>query len=253
MNTILKEKDGADALDELKEKQDLLQVIHDDNKAVAELFFQFTQAEEDDEKETIFKQIDQGLTIHAQLVEEVLYPLVKDTAEDDDEEDEVDELVATSEAGAYVAAIILDELNDMDVDEEYFDAKMNILCELTKLQVKREEKEMFDKLRAADVELDEPGAEAVELKASLEEEARNPRIKRATSAKSPAKGGSAKKNSTKPTKASSKSGVKSASGAKSKPAAKSKSATGKSASKKSSGKTNSKKARTTSDVKKRSR
>lgn len=173
MNTIVKVDNEVDLEEKPVEKQDLLQVLHEDNEAIAELFFQFSQAEEDDEKQDLFEQIEMGLSVHSQVAEEILYPLVKDAAEEEDEE-EVDELIATSEAGAYISAVLLDEIGDLKPSDEYFQAKMTILCELTKLQVKREEKEMFDKLRAADMDLDEAAEEALELKTSLEEAARNP-------------------------------------------------------------------------------
>jgi hypothetical protein len=173
MNTLVMVDNEIDLEEKPVEKQDLLQFLHEDNGAIAELFFQFSQAEEDDEKQELFEQIEMGLSVHSQLVEEILYPLVKDAAEEEDEE-EVDELIATSEAGAYISAVLLDEIGDLKPSDEYFQAKMTILCELTKLQVKREEKEMFDKLRAADMDLDEAAEEALELKTSLEEAARNP-------------------------------------------------------------------------------
>jgi hypothetical protein len=174
MNTMSKVNDTIDIGSEAE--TDLLLLVHEDNSAAAELFFQFTQAEEDEDKQDIFDRINLGLTIHAQLVEELLYPLVVETAEQEDKE-EAEKLVAEAEAGNYVASLILDALNSMQPDDQYFEAKMTILCELTKLQVKREEKEMFDKLRAAKIDFDDIGDEAAERKVELVEEAQSSKAK----------------------------------------------------------------------------
>jgi hemerythrin superfamily protein len=255
MNTISKLADTIDAGSE--PESNLLQLVHEDNAAIAELFFQFTQAEEDDDKQEIFDQINSGLTVHAQLVEELLYPLVVETAEEDDKE-EAKKLVAEAEAGNYVASMVLEVLSSMEPSDEYFEAKMTILCELTKKQVKREEKEMFDKLRAADIDFDDIGDEAAERKAELVEDAQGSKIKSKmksasksksktkskTKSKSPAKT-SARKPASKSAAKSSKPTKKTTSNSKksgTKPVGKTGSKAGKPAKKSATSKTNNKKA-----------
>jgi len=187
MNTISKVETNTIDMG-IEPKADLLQLVHDDNAAVAELFFQFTQVEEDEQKQEIFEQIRLRLTLHVQLVEELLYPLVVETADEEDQE-EAKKLVTEAEAGNYIASLILDVLNTMEPDDEYFEAKMTILCELTKMQVKREEKEMFDKLRAAEVDFEELGDEAAKMKAELLEEAQSSKSKSKAKTKTSAKSG----------------------------------------------------------------
>ncbi len=152
-------------------KVDLIQLVHNDNKQVAELFFQFSQAEKDSEKQQIFDKIFTGLKVHAQLVEEVYYPLLPETAKKEDKE-EAQELVFEAEAGNYVASMILDVLVTMKPSDDYFDGKMAALHVLAKEQCKREEKDMFEKLKAAETEIDfdEIGENAAERKLELEEE-----------------------------------------------------------------------------------
>lgn len=203
-----KSKEAENDIDEQEMKmevtteksEDLLQLVHDDNKAVAELFFQFTQAEEDDEKEDLFGQIKAGLTLHAGLVEEMLYPLVPESVEDEDKED-AEKLVFEAEAGNYVASIILDELENTEVDDDYFDAKMTILCGIVKEQVKREEKSMFDKLQTADLDFEELGKEFADRKTEMEEEAEAPKAKGRSGSKTTAKKAPAKKTPAKQTQA----------------------------------------------------
>lgn len=140
-------------------------------KKVAELFFQFSQVEEDKEKRELFAKIMSGLKVHAQLVEEVYYPLLPETAKKEDKE-EAQELVFEAEAGNYVSSMILDVLATMKPSDDYFDGKMAVLHLLVKEQTKREEKEMFEKLKAAESEIDfkEIGAHAVERQMELQEE-----------------------------------------------------------------------------------
>lgn len=178
--------------DSIEQESDLLQLVHDDNKAVAELFFQFSQAEEDEEKQELFDKIKSGLTLHAGLVEEILYPLVPESAEEEDKED-AEKLVFEAEAGNYIASIILDELEVTEVDDDYFEAKLSILCGLVKEQVKREEKNMFEKLQAADLDFEELGQEYSERKSELEEEASAPKAK--AKAKTNSRSTAAKKSS----------------------------------------------------------
>ncbi|MBC8000617.1 MAG: hypothetical protein IAF58_21895 [Leptolyngbya sp.] len=196
-------EEQEDTIEVITEKrEDLLQLVHDDNKAVAELFFQFSQAEEDDEKEDFFEQIKTGLTLHAGLVEEVLYPLVGQFVEKEDKED-AEKLVFEAEAGNYISSLILDELENTEVDDDYFEAKMAILCGIVKEQVKREEKSMFDKLQMADLDFEELGKEFADRKAEMEGEAQAVKAKttartktsdKTTARKAPAKKPSAKKS-----------------------------------------------------------
>lgn len=202
------EDDEEEGVEETK--VDLIQLVHDDNVKVAELFFQFSQSEEDEEKQDLFKQIMLGLKVHAQLVEELYYPLLPETAKEEDKED-AEELVFEAEASNYVASMILDVLVTMKPSDDYFDGKMKVLHCLVKEQVKREEKEMLEKLKAAESEIDfeEIGSNAVERQMELQEElaAKSKRAK--TGAKSTAKA-SGKKSKAPAKKAASKSSAKSA-------------------------------------------
>jgi hypothetical protein len=208
---------------------DLVQLLHDDNTAMAELFFQYSQAEEDDEKQEIFEKIKTGLEVHSQLVEEIYYPLVPDAADEEDHE-EAQKLVFEAEAGNYVASLILEILSGMKPSDDYFDGKISILCELTKLQVKREEKEMFDKLQSADIDFDfeELGREAAELKLEIQGEVEAANLKAKSKAKSASnrakKTAKAKSAAKSKTSGKSKKAMSTKALAKSKPAAKTKKA-----------------------------
>ena len=175
MNTLSTTNDGKSSPPDQPEVQesanDFLQMIHNDNGDIAELFFQFSQVEEDQEKRGIFENIKSALTIHSQIGEELLYPLVVEVVDEEDKE-EAQKLVAETEAGNYIASLILDELTITDTDDEYFDAKMAILHDLVKEQVKREEKEMFEKLLASDISFEDIASEAIDMKEAFSQKAR---------------------------------------------------------------------------------
>lgn len=215
-------------------KVDLIELVHESNSRAAELFFQYCQSEEDDEKQELFDQIKSGLKVHAQLVEELYYPLLPETAKEEDKE-EAQELVFEAEASNYVASMILHVLETMKPSDDYFDGKMAVLHKLCREQVKREEKDMFEKLKAAETEIDltEIGQAALERRIELEEEVasegKRSRAKVKSASKSRAKGGSsargrAKASSARSKKASARSSGKKA-GAKARAGAKSKTAT----------------------------
>jgi len=230
-------------------KVDLIQLVHESNSRAAELFFQYCQSEEVDEKQELFDQIKSGLKVHTQLVEELYYPLLPETAKEDEKE-EAQELVFEAEASNYVASMILDVLETMKPSDDYFDGKMAVLHKLCREQVKREEKDMFEKLKAAETEIDfeEIGQAALERRMEIEEEVasmskRSKSKSKSSAVKNKARGGSSSRGKAKAASARGKktsarssvkkTGAKARSGAKAKAAASSKGGKGKAASSKS--------------------
>ncbi len=70
---------------------DVCQILHQDHQEVAELFFQYSELDEDanDEKDALADQIIKELYAHAKVEEELVYPAVRKG--DDDSEDMMDE------------------------------------------------------------------------------------------------------------------------------------------------------------------
>ncbi len=151
-------KPKKDFVADVEVTTDLLQVLHKDHKNVSELFFQFSQEDDDKEKKAIVTRIIKELTLHAKAEEDVVYPAVRDGA--DDAEDIMDE----ADTEHHVVKFLLAELSDMSPKDEYFDAKVTVLCELVKHHVEEEEKEMFDKIKDADLDLEALGQEFLDHK-----------------------------------------------------------------------------------------
>jgi len=140
---------------------DVTELLHQDHMKVSELFFQFSKAEDDTEKEDLVKQILTELHVHAKVEEEIVYPSVEEEAEDGEE------LVGEANVEHRMVKYLMAELSEMAGDDEELDAKVTVLCELVKHHVREEEKEMFKKLRESGADLEELAEQVQERKEEL--------------------------------------------------------------------------------------
>lgn len=140
---------------------DVTELLHQDHMKVSELFFQFSKAEGDDEKEDLVKQILTELHVHAKVEEEVVYPTVEEEAE------EGEEIVGEANVEHKMIKYLMAELSEMSGGDEELDAKVTVLCELVKHHVREEEKEMFKKLRESGADLEDLAEQAKTRKDEL--------------------------------------------------------------------------------------
>ncbi len=140
---------------------DVIQLLHRDHQLVRELFFQFSQAEESKEKAELVKSILKELEIHAAVEEEIVYPAIREEAED--AEDMMDE----ADTEHHVVKLLMAELAKMKPSDDYFDAKVTVLCEMVDHHVKEEEKEMFEKMSESDLDLEALAQEVMARKQEL--------------------------------------------------------------------------------------
>lgn len=162
---------------------DVCQVLHTDHQNVAELFFQYSELEEDEneQKDAIASSIIKELTIHAQVEEELVYPAVRKA--DSDSEDLMDE----ADTEHHVVKFLISELAAMSAGDDHFDSKVCVLGELVNHHVQEEEKEIFEILRDSEVDLEALGQKVMKRK---EELAKSPPAKAktlVTSSKAPSK------------------------------------------------------------------
>ena len=158
-NVKPKEEKSGLAVDSM----DVTQILHRDHQHVSELFFQFSELEDDDkdQKNELVTQIIKELTVHAKVEEELVYPAVRDA--DDESEDMMDE----ADTEHHVVKFLMSELSEMKAGDDHFDSKVCVLAELVKHHVQEEEKEIFESLRESDLDLDELGEEVVARKEEL--------------------------------------------------------------------------------------
>lgn len=142
-----------------------LQLLIRDHKKVKSLYSRFQKLEEDGdaEKQEIIEQVCQMLTAHVKLEEELFYPALRGRIDDP-------ALLAEAYVEHDEAKGLIARLQSEELDGEERDAVFTVLCEYVDHHVQEEEKELFPKVRKADVDLKALGAEMAERKAELAEE-----------------------------------------------------------------------------------
>jgi hemerythrin superfamily protein len=140
---------------------DVTQLLHEDHQKVRELFFDFSASEDDNKKEQLVQEILMELYVHAAAEESIVYPVVKDEAEDGDD------LIGEAEIEHRLVKFLMAEISTMNSSDEDLKSKVTVLCELVNHHVKEEEKEMFQKLRESGADLEDLAEQVQALKAEL--------------------------------------------------------------------------------------
>jgi hemerythrin superfamily protein len=146
---------------------DAIAALIADHRKVKDLFEQFEKAKDqenaDDEKAGLVKQICTELTIHTTIEEEIFYPAAREQIEDEDLMDEA--LVEHAGAKDLIA-----QLEEMDPEDDLYDAKVTVLGEQIDHHVKEEEGNMFPKAKKANVDTEALGGKMARRKAELKAE-----------------------------------------------------------------------------------
>lgn len=130
----------------------LLTADHKEVKALFKQYEKLAKAEgNDDEKQAIAEEICTMLTVHATVEEEIFYPAAREAM---DEQDLLDE----AEVEHASAKDLIAQIRGMAPSDELYDAKVTVLGEYIDHHVQEEEKELFPKVRKADLDLKELGA-----------------------------------------------------------------------------------------------
>ncbi|MFS2216333.1 hemerythrin domain-containing protein [Telluria sp. Tellsp104] len=130
--------------------QDAIALLTADHREVAEMFEQFEQLGDraTTSKEKLKDKICKALIAHTTIEEEIFYPAVR-AANVEEGEDMVDEAIVEHAA----AKDLIKQLQEMQPDDELYDAKVKVLSEQIEHHVKEEEKEMFPKAKKAGLDL----------------------------------------------------------------------------------------------------
>jgi hemerythrin superfamily protein len=144
-------------------RQDAIALLTADHREVHEMFEQFEQLGDRARatKEKLKEKICKALIAHTTIEEEIFYPAVRGQIEDG--EDMVDEAVVEHAA----AKDLIQQLQEMDPDDELFDAKVKVLGEQIDHHVEEEEKEMFPKVKKSGLDLLALGQEMAMRKQEL--------------------------------------------------------------------------------------
>jgi hemerythrin superfamily protein len=130
------------------------------HREVEGYFDQFENSEDDAEKAKLVNKICLALAVHAKLEEELLYPDAEAKIEEPDLVDEAYVEHAT-------AKDLIAQLEEMEVGDQYYDAKVKVLGEYIAHHVEEEETELFPQVIRAGMELNQLGktleARSIEL------------------------------------------------------------------------------------------
>ena len=125
---------------------DAVELLTKQHREVEDLFEQFEKAGDNakDKKKKLAEQICNALTMHTMIEEEIFYPATRAAGgEEEETEDMVDEAIVEHAS----AKDLIAQIQEMDPDDDLFDAKVKVLSEMIDHHVEEEEKEMFPKTR----------------------------------------------------------------------------------------------------------
>ena len=142
--------------------QDATHILSRDHRKVEGLFEEYESASDNRKKTEIAHRICTELKVHAQIEEEIFYPALKGKVDDD--------LLKEAYVEHDGAKLLINDLADGSATDEHYDAKVTVLKEQIEHHVKEEEKQnenMFQQARAADVDLEELGRRLLARKEEL--------------------------------------------------------------------------------------
>jgi hemerythrin superfamily protein len=144
-----------------------MQLLKRDHETVKELFGEYAKTEDGDleERDRIWRQINDELTIHAEIEERLFYPAVREV-----KSDEAEDLVSEAIEEHRAVRTLLEELSDAEVGDEVFEAKIRVLRENVLHHFQEEEKEIFTQAKKLSKEVLESLAIEIEtMKNELED------------------------------------------------------------------------------------
>lgn len=146
-------------------KQDAIALLKSDHDEVEGLFKQYEKASGTGRKQELARQICRELTVHAQIEEEIFYPACKGKVDED--------LLKEGYVEHDAAKILIAEIEAGEPSDEFYDAKMKVLCEEIDHHVEEEERRMdglFAQARKAGLDMDSLGEQLAARKVELMEQ-----------------------------------------------------------------------------------
>ncbi len=136
-----------------KKRSDAISLLKADHRKVEGLFKRYEKAKSEGVKAKLAREICLELSVHTTVEEELFYPAIKETVE----EDIYDEAYVEHDG----AKVLIAEILEGTPADDFYDAKVTVLSEMIKHHVKEEEQRggLFAQARDdGDVDLSELGA-----------------------------------------------------------------------------------------------
>lgn len=141
---------------------DAIKLLEADHKEVAAWFKEYDKTENPAKKAKLSEKICLALKVHAQIEEEIFYPAAREALKAAQEEMVDEAVVEHASAKALIA-----EIEQMEVDEDLYDAKVKVLGEMIEHHVGEEEKDFFPACRKTDMDMTAIGARMATRKDEL--------------------------------------------------------------------------------------
>jgi hemerythrin superfamily protein len=137
----------------------VITMLKADHKKVKSLFAEYGKAETQ-RQHTIAQTVIDELEVHAELEEDLIYPVIRDGIEEDD-------LMNEAKEEHHLVHVLIAELKRLTPSDESFKAKFIVLGEVVKHHVKEEEGEIFPKAQRSKIDWKDLYARVVPRKARL--------------------------------------------------------------------------------------
>ncbi len=127
---------------------DAIALLKADHRKVEQLFAAFGEAKGASRKEKLAREICTELKVHMMIEEEIFYPAFEGKIE----QGLIDEALVEHDG----AKVLVNDIEAAEPAEDYYDAKVKVLCEEIEHHVKEEEKPargVFARCRGTDVDL----------------------------------------------------------------------------------------------------
>jgi hemerythrin-like domain-containing protein len=143
-------------------RDDALALLEKDHRKVQKMFKQFEKLDHEDERATreLAEQAISELEVHAALEEELFYPVVRDSI---DEEDVIEE----AEVEHQSARDLIDRLRALQPGTPTYAATFKVLGEYVNHHIEEEEKQMFKLAKRAKLDFEELGQELRQRKEEI--------------------------------------------------------------------------------------
>jgi len=143
-------------------KQTAFTLLKTDHAAVKKLFSRFEKASPDEQQEIAGEALN-ALKVHAAVEEQLFYPALRHEMED------ADGLLDEADEEHHVAKFLIAELEQMQGDEDHWEAKFKVLAENVRHHIKEEEGELFPEARKTNIDFAMLGEQMSDLKQSFVE------------------------------------------------------------------------------------
>jgi hypothetical protein len=152
-------------------KKDAVALLKADHDEVQKHFKEFSSASGTERKEKLAREICRELTVHAKIEEEIFYPACDGKVQED--------LLKEGYVEHDAAKLMIAEIEAGEPSDDFYDAKMKVLCEEIDHHIKEEERRMdghFAQAKKAGLDMDKLGEQLAERKAELMKETQSGKL-----------------------------------------------------------------------------